>query len=325
MIDMDDPEHARRRKLVSSGFTPRRVRESEDKVRRVCDAIIDDVCERGECDLVSEIAAPLPMHMIGDMLGFAQDDHENLLRWSDDLLGALDGKPGAQERATDVFVQFIEYLTDVITHRRTTETRDDLIGTLVRAIVDDGRLDDEELIFESLLILIGGDETTRHVLTGGAYQLLADPALRDALVDEPTGIPLAVEEMLCWVSPIKNMARTVTRDTELRGRELAEGDKLILLYPSANRDVEVFDDPFRFDIFRSPNDHVAFGFGPHFCMGASFAHIELRVMFEQLLERLPDLRLVDPGEPAYRVSNFISGYESMPVEFTPTKPLVASV
>ena len=176
---------------------------------------------------------------------------------------------------------------------------------------------------ESLLILIGGDETTRHVISGGMYQLLTHPDQKQKLVDDPSKMPTAVEEMLRWVSPIKNMARTVTRDTELGDKTLHEGDKLLLLYPSANRDEDVFDDPFRFDVERRPNEHVAFGFGTHFCLGSSLARLELLCMFEHVLKRLPDIELVDRAEPDYRPANFISGYEEMPVRFTPTDPVLA--
>ena len=187
------------------------------------------------------------------------------------------------------------------------------MSTLVHAEVDGDQLDDDSLVHESLLILIGGDETTRHVITGGAFQLLTDRDQWTRLAGARDTLPTAVEEMLRWVSPIKNMARTATRDVELNGQHVEEGQKLLLLYSSANRDEDVFDDPFRFDSTRTPNDHVAFGYGSHFCLGNSLARLELTVMFDRLLERLPDLELVEPTEPSYRPANFVSGYESMPV------------
>jgi cytochrome P450 family 142 subfamily A polypeptide 1 len=192
----------------------------------------------------------------------------------------------------------------------------------VDAEVDGDRLTDDELIHESLLILIGGDETTRHVISGGMYQLLRHPEQKQKLIDDPSKMQSAVEEMLRWVSPIKNMARTITRDTELGGKTLHEGEKLLLLYPSANRDEDVFPDPFRFDVERQPNEHVAFGFGAHFCLGNSLARLELLCMFEHVLKRLPDIELVESTEPEYRPANFISGYEEMPVRFTPTEPVL---
>jgi len=317
MIDLDDPEHMRRRKLVNKGFTPRQIRGSEPAVRAACDEIIDRVVERGECDFVSDVAAWLPMIMIGDALGVRPEDRARLLEWSDDLVRGLVGTEGdALDRATASYMEFRSFAEDAIARRR-SEPTDDLMSVLVHAEVDGERLDDESIIHESLLILIGGDETTRHVITGGMYQLLVHPDQRRRLAEEPSLIPTAVEEMLRWVSPIRNMNRTVVADTELAGKELRAGDKLLLLYPSANRDESVFVDPFRFDVTRDPNEHVAFGFGTHFCLGNSLARLELVVMFEHLLERLPDLELVHEGEPANRPANFVSGYESMPVRFTP--------
>src|SRR5919109_1185787 len=207
--------------------------------------------------------------------------------------------------------------------RRSKPPGDDLVSVLCYAEIDGERLDDESIIQESLLILIGGDETTRHVITGGMIALLEHPDQRQFLAEHPEAIETGVEELLRWVTPIKNMSRTLARDVELRGQQLREGDQLVLLYPSANRDAEVFDDPDRFDVTRSPNPHLAFGFGPHFCLGASLARVELRVMFDELLRRLPDLRLADGAEVPYRASNFITGPEAMPVEFTPVAPVGA--
>ncbi|MCU1351927.1 MAG: cytochrome [Acidimicrobiales bacterium] len=323
MIDMDDPDHIRRRKLVNRGFTPKRVREREARIVEVCDEIIDKVCEQGTCDFVWDIAAPLPLIMIGDDLGVAPEDRDKLLRWSDAMLCALTGEPQTMGPAADAFVGYTEYATAVIADRK-ADPRDDLMSVLCHAEVDGDRLSDDSLIHESLLILIGGDETTRHVISGGGWQVLAEPAHWKRLGSEPGLLDLAIEEMLRWVSPIKNMNRTATRDVELHGQQIHEGDNVLLLYGSANRDEDVFDDPFTFDIARTPNDHVAFGFGTHFCLGNSLARLELKVMFERLLARLPDLALVDEEEPTYRAANFVSGYESLPVTFTPTPRLSRS-
>ena len=320
MIDMDDPEHFQRRKLVNRGFTPKRVREREQEIRDVCDGIIDRVIEKGECDFVWDIAAPLPLIMIGNDLGVAPEDREQLLEWSDAMLCALTGDPEHIGRASEAFAGYNEYAGRVI-EDRTANPRDDLMSVLCHAEVDGDRLDQGSLIFESLLILIGGDETTRHVISGGGWQVLRDRDQWERLVADPSLLTSGIEEMLRWVSPIKNMARIATRDVEVAGQQVQEGQKLLLLYPSANRDEAVFDDPFRFDIGRTPNEHVAFGFGTHFCLGNSLARLELRVMFEQLLARLPDLELVGGEEPGYRAANFVSGYESMPVRFTPGAPV----
>ena len=325
MIDFDAPEHVRRRRLVSEGFTPRRIRESEEGIRTVCDAIIDRVCEQGSADFVADIAAPLPMIVIGNMLGVAPEDRDALLGWSDDMLKALGSPdPTAMDRAALAAMEYAEYITAVADQRRRDSQTDDLIGTLVHAEIEGDKLDESSVIYESLLILIGGDETTRHVISGGMYELLTHPDQFALLAAERDRLPLAVEEMLRWVTPIKNMARQVTRDVDLHGQTITKGQKLLLLYPSANRDETVFEDPERFDMTRTPNDHMAFGFGSHFCLGNRLARMELQIMFDRLLERLPDLALASDAELPKRAANFVSGYETMPVTFTPTAPVGAT-
>jgi cytochrome P450 family 142 subfamily A polypeptide 1 len=255
----------------------------------------------------------LPLVMIGDALGFEEADHPTLLKWSDDLMRGLgQDDPEKLTAMMEAFEGYTRYMGGVIADRRQAP-RDDLTSILVHAEVDGDRFDDDTLVHETLLILIGGDETTRHVITGGLFQLMTHHEQWDALLADRSLLPSAVEEMLRWVSPIKNMARTATRDTELRGQQIRGGQKVLLLYPSANRDAEHFADPFRFDITRSPNEHVAFGFGTHFCLGNSLARLELQVMFEQLLDRMPGIHLVDAAEPQHRPANFVSGYETMKV------------
>jgi cholest-4-en-3-one 26-monooxygenase len=321
MIDLDDPEHLRRRRLVYKGFTPGRVRAQEPRVVEVVDTLIDGLCERGEFDFVSDFAAWIPLIMIGDALGVAPDDHPTLLKWSDDLMR---GQGTADEHLINemlaAFAGYSEFATGAIEERRGCP-RDDLMSILVNSEIEGERLADEEILAESLLILIGGDETTRHVITGGLYQLLANRSQWEMLRNDRALMSGAVEESLRWVSPIKNMARTATQDVELKGKQIKEGQKLLMLYPSANRDEDHFPNAQTFDITRTPNDHVAFGFGPHFCLGAQLARLELRVAFDRLLDRLPDLRLDDETEPEFRPASFVSGYESMPVAFSPTAPL----
>jgi cytochrome P450 family 142 subfamily A polypeptide 1 len=327
MISMDDPDHLTRRKLVNRGFTPKRVRDKTAEIGGLCDQIIDRVCEQGEADFVWDIAAPLPLLLIGDMLGFPRESFDDLLEWSDDLIrGTTTTDPAASEKATLAGMAFREFQLGVIADRRARPGGDDLVSVLCEAEVDGDRLDDESIVQESLLILIGGDETSRHVITGGMQALFDHPDERERLAgDLHGGIETAVEEMLRWVTPIKNMARTVMRDVELGGQTVPEGSDLIMIYPSANRDEQHFDDPFRFDVGRDPNHHLAFGFGTHFCLGASLARLELREMFTRVLTRLPD---IEPAVPAdelpWRNSNFITGVESMPVRFTPTEKVGAA-
>src|SRR5262245_19843502 len=233
MIAMDRPEHMVRRNLVNRGFTPRRVSAYEDRVREICTGILDAVAARGECDFVRDVAAPLPLIVIGDLLGVDAEDHERLLRWSDDLMRGL-GSHDPQLLAAQVRagLEYREYCMRVVADRRAQPPAEDLMSILVHAEVDGTRLDDESLFMESLLILIGGDETTRHVISGGMHQLLLHPEQRRALREDPRRIPVAVEEMLRWVSPIQNMMRTAAAEAEVGGHRFRPGDRLLLMYPS---------------------------------------------------------------------------------------------
>jgi cytochrome P450 family 142 subfamily A polypeptide 1 len=311
MIDLDGRDHNRRRRIVSRAFTPGAVRLKQERVREICDALIDAVRDEGEADVVRDLAAPLPLIVIGDMLGVPASDRARLLRWSDDLLATLSGDPATLERAASAFGEYSDYAAATIAARR-SEPTDDLFTALVRAELDGERLRDDELVMESLLILVGGDETTRHVITGGTEQLLLHPEAAQRLRSDPEAVPTAIEEMLRWVSPIKSMNRTLTRDLDLGGRALERGDKVLLLYESANVDGAQFPDPERFDVTRAPNEHVAFGFGAHHCLGAGLARLELRVMFEQMLSRLPELAL--DGEIT---RDPVGAIARMPVTFAP--------
>lgn len=326
MISMDNPEHQRRRSLVNRGFTPKKVQAHAETIRSICRKLIADVEARGECDFVWDIAAPLPLLLIADMLGFEPDAYDDLLRWSDDMIRGTTGTPTpeVQLAAMNAGIEFRDYQLKVIADRRAQPSQDDLISTLVHAEIDGHRLDDESIVSETLLILIGGDETSRHVITCGMLALLEFPEQQDILRSQPELIETGVEELLRWVSPIKNMARTVTTAVELHGQTLREGDQVMLFYPSANRDERVFTSPDLLDVRRNPNPHLAFGFGPHFCLGASLARLELKIMFEEVLQRLPDLSLATQSPLTYRSSNFITGPEAMPVRFTPSSQKVTS-
>jgi cytochrome P450 family 142 subfamily A polypeptide 1 len=315
MIDRDDPEHKRRRNLVNKGFTVRRVLDREPRIRAVCVDLIERARERRRFDFVNDVAAWLPLIVIGDMLGVEPEAYPDLLRWSDEMLrGTGTPSPEAALRAADAFEGYLTYQRRVLADRRSRSLQPDLVSILVHAEIDGDKLDDESILMEALLILIGGDETTRHVLSGGMYELLRRPDQLRLLAEDPARIPTAVEEMLRWVSPVQNMARTAARDVELHGQEIRKGDKLLLLYPSANRDETVFRQADRFDVERAPNEHIAFGYGAHYCLGASLARLELRVMFEEILTRMPQLALVSDCLPPRRASNFICGFEEMPVE-----------
>jgi cytochrome P450 family 142 subfamily A polypeptide 1 len=323
MIDMDDPEHLLRRKLVNAGFTRKQVMDKAAGIETLCDVLIDAVCERGECDFVRDIAAPLPMAVIGDMLGVLPQERATLLKWSDDLVCGLSASADAAalQALMEAFAGYQGFAMQTTAKRR-AEPTEDLFSILVNSEVDGQRMSDDEITFETLLILIGGDETTRHTLSGGFEQLLRHPEQWQQLVADPALVPGAVEEMLRWTAPVKNMARTVMRDNEFHGTALRAGEKMLLLFEAANFDEAVFGDPENFRIDRNPNSHLAFGFGTHFCLGNQLARLELSTMLRKVLQRLPDLRLADESALPLRPANFVSGPEAMPVVFTPTKPVL---
>jgi cytochrome P450 family 142 subfamily A polypeptide 1 len=323
MINMDDPQHRLRRAIVNRGFTPRRISDSEPRIRQVCSELINRVCEKGECEFVQQIAAPLPMVMIGDMLGVEPQDRDRLLEWSDELLVMTTSNftPEMEARSQKASLEYAMYTAAIVAKRRANPDGDDLMSLLASSAVEGEGLDDAALVHESMLILIGGDETTRHVITGGVRVLTEHPEQREKLIADPSKIPAAVEELLRWVSPIHNMSRTTTRDVEIGGETIPAGASVLLLYASANRDERVFPSAHLFDIEREPNRHVAFGGnGPHFCLGAALARLELTVMFEEVLRRMPDLEIATNDRLPMRNSNFITGIEHMPVRFTPSQP-----
>jgi len=318
MISQDDPRHTRQRRLVYKGFTPKQVAGMESHCRAIVTGILDDLADRGGCDFTQDIAVPLPMIVITEMLGVRVEDRDRLQAWSDELIKGADGQ--VTDEIVAQFADFCEYITEVIEARR-AEPRDDLTSILTHAeIVDDdgGRhaLSLELLIDELLLILVGGNETTRNVISGGMEALLQHREQWDLLCEDPSLLPVAIEEMLRWVTPIVNFQRTATADTEIAGMPIAAGDKVLLLYGSGNRDEAIFGPTAdRFDIRRDPNPHISFGFGTHFCLGASLARLEIRVMFEELLRRLPSIRLAPGAEVVRTPSAFIRGIASMPVVF----------
>jgi cytochrome P450 family 142 subfamily A polypeptide 1 len=323
MIDMDDPQHLLRRKLVNAGFTRKRVMDKVPSIENLCDTLIDGICERGEADFVRDIAAPLPMAVIGDMLGVLPEDRARLLEWSDDLVTGLSSHIDelTAQKVMDAFAGYTAFTMDIIGKRR-AEPTEDLFSILVNSEVEGQKMSDDEIVMETLLILIGGDETTRHTLSGGTEQLLRHRDQWEALVADASGLPAAIEEMLRWTSPVKNMCRTLTADTTFHGTELLSGEKIMLMFESANFDEAQFGDPEDFRIDRNPNSHMAFGFGSHFCLGNQLARLELSMMTKRVLERLPDLRLADGAEVPLRPANFVSGPEAMPVVFTPTKKVL---
>lgn len=322
MINMDDPRHARLRRIVSRGFTPRMLKQVEDDVQRVAARIVDDVLPRGECDFVTEVAARLPLEIICNMMGIPASDYGTVFEKSNVILSA--GDPEYVPEGSDVVMAFMAagqelaaLVQDLGAYRR-REPTDDLTSALVNTEVDGETLTDAELASFFILLVVAGNETTRNAISHGLWALSCHGDQRDAWMADFEGVaPTAVEEIVRWATPVIWMRRTVTRPVVLRDTKLSEGDKLLLFYSSANRDDDVFERPFEFDVRRAPNDHVGFGGpGPHFCLGAHLARREITVMFRELFRRMPDVAASD--EPARLRSNFINGIKHLPARWTPT-------
>jgi cholest-4-en-3-one 26-monooxygenase len=331
MINNDDPLHQNKRRLVARRFTPRSVKEHEDHVRAVVTDLIDAVVERGECDVVADLAAPLPARVICELLGFDSSLASKCREWSEVTMleggqYRVDGAERTPSEATMTAVlDFATAALELLAERR-ADPRDDLFSIWAHAEIElpdgtKGRLDDDAIVHEALLLLDGGAETTRTVIGTMALELARHPDQRAILLDD-LGIlaTTGVEEFIRWVTPILNMRRTATEDHELHGQTVRAGDELLLMYSSANRDERVFDDPDTLDVTRQRNHHVAFGFGTHFCLGASLARLELRVMFEELLRRMPDMELVQGATPRRLPSAFAVAYDSIPMQFTASTP-----
>jgi len=317
MLNMDPPAHSKYRRLVSQGFTPRMITRLEGHIREMTKSIVDAVAARGECDFVTEVAAELPLQVIAEFLGVPLEDRHKVFDWSNRLIGFDD--PEFQRSREDGKLAAMEmymYANQLAVERQ-DNPRDDLVSVLMRGEVDGERLTEQGFDSFFLLLAVAGNETTRNLISGGMLALIEHPEQRARLLADPSLLPTAVEEMLRWVSPVMHFRRTATRDTEIRGQAIKAGDKVVTFYPSANRDEEIFPHADQFDVGRTPNEHLAFGIGEHFCLGSTLARLEIRLIFEELLRRLPDIELAGP---VHRLrSNFISGIKRMPVRFTPER------
>ncbi len=320
MVNMDPPLHTRYRRLVNKGFTPRMVSQLEETIHSVTDEIIDGVCEKGEAEFVTEVSSRLPLIVIAELLGVPAEDRDRMFDWSNRMVGYEDPEFGlTEEDAANASLELYAYAAQLFAEKR-VGSHEDLMTVLANIELDGEQLTELELELFFLMLTIAGNETTRNLVSGAMLAFFEFPDQWERLRADRSLLPSAVEEMLRFVSPVMNFRRTVTAPFELNGRKLAEDDKVIFFHSSANRDETVFADPMRFDVGRSPNPHMAFGGGgPHFCLGANLARMEIRVIFDHLLDRLPDLR---PNGPADRLqSQFINGVKHLPVAFTPSAPL----
>lgn len=309
LIFTDPPRHRQLRKLINSGFTRRRVAVLEPKIREIVRGILDPLPPGSVHEFAEEVAAPLPTRMIAELIGAPPDDWEQFRAWSDAATGSAD--PEIELDSTVAMGQLYEYFQKLIAARR-TEPRDDLLSVLAGAEIDGHRLTDEDLLNFAFLLLVAGNETTRNLIALGTLALIAHPDQCRLLVDDPGLIPGAVEEMLRFNSPVVHMARTATTDVEIRGRRIAAGDVVVMLYGSANRDEDIFGpDSEEFKVTRHPNPHIAFGCGEHSCVGAQLARLEAYVMFDELLRRFPRLELV--GEVDRMRATMVPGVKRMPV------------
>jgi cytochrome P450 len=316
MINMDAPKHTKLRLIVNRGFTPRQIARIEESVRTQAKDIVDRVAPLGECDFVTEFAAALPLQIICDMMGIPRSDNQHIFELTNVILGVGDPE----------YVQSLEQLIEAgmglfqyglaLAEDRLVNPRDDITTALMQAEIEDEngrhRLTSGELGSFFLLLVVAGNETTRTAISHGMKMLTEHSDQRKLWVDDFEAVsPTAVEEIVRWSTPVINFRRTATRDAMVGGQEVKAGQKVVMFYNSANRDERAFDDPFRFDVLRAPNEHFGFGAGgPHFCLGANLARREIRVMFEELLRRLPDIEVT--GEPDMLQSNFIHGIKRMP-------------
>jgi cytochrome P450 len=316
MINMDDPRHARLRRIVSAGFTPKMLKQVEDSVQSAASQIVEEVLDRGEFDFVTDVAARLPLKIICDMMGVPASHYDDIFHKSNIILS--NGDPEYIPEGADVVATLLgagaelSQLVQELGNQRREHPTDDLTSALVNASVDGEQLDPSELGSFFILLVVAGNETTRNAISHALHQLTINPDQKAIWAADYDGIaPTAVEEVVRWGSPVIWMRRTALRDATLGGQAVKEGDKFLLFYSSANRDDAVFADPFTFDVRRTPNDHVGFGGpGPHFCLGAHLARREITVMWRELFRRVPGIRAT--AEPDRLRSSFINGIKHLP-------------
>lgn len=321
-LAMDAPRHTKVRGLVNAAFTPRRVKQIEDRIQANARRIVDELAERGDCDFVEHVAARLPMMTIWELMGLPEERREEITHAADLLVSWNDPEMVGDAEPAALILEGVLTVTGAaleLADERRSNPADDLMTALVESEIDDERLTEAEIGAFFVLLAVAGNDTTRHTTSHGLRALTEHPDQRAALLEDlEERIETAVEEMVRWATPVMTFRRTATEATELRGQAIAEGDKVVLFYTSANRDEEAFEEPGRFDVLRSPNHHVGFGGGgPHYCLGASLARTQLRSIFTELLTRVP---AIEAGEPEPLVGTFINGIKRMPCRLGAPEP-----
>ena len=318
MLYMDPPKHTRYRLLVNKGFTPRMIGLLEKYLKHRAILIVDNIIERGSCDFVEDLASELPLQAIAEIMGVPQEDRKLLFDWSNRMIGVDDPEYAKGDDGMNASMELYMYVNE-LAKKRKTDPRDDIVTKLINAEVDGDRLSEIEFDMFMMLLTVAGNETTRNTTAWGMWALMENGQQYKELANNlDTMLDPAIEEILRWATPVYHFRRTALADTEFRGREFKKDDKVVIWHTSANRDEAVFDDPFTFDITRSPNDHIAFGGGgAHFCLGANLARMELQLIFREILERIPDMTMT--AQPSMLRSNFIGGVKHLPVKYTPGK------
>jgi cytochrome P450 family 142 subfamily A polypeptide 1 len=329
LVSLDGQRHVRQRRLVNKGFSPRMIWAMEDRVRQVVTETLDRIAGQGSCDFVSDIAIPVPLVVIAELMGLPVEDRVLLGHWSDRMMAA-EGRTEPDDPylldAAEAFGEYVAYLSDTVAERRKAiqdgkDVPEDVISILVGAdesgvLESSDELTHDELTMFLVVLLVAGNETTRNAISGGMWAMSQFPDQWQRLIDNPESFTTMPDEVCRYVSPVISFARVATEDTELAGQHIAEGEKVLMLYQSANRDEDVFDRPDSFDVDRNPNPHLAFGVGPHVCMGINLARLEIRVLFQELVRRFPDMVVAPGARPVYTPHALVHAIESLPVVYT---------
>ncbi|MGE2734472.1 cytochrome P450 [Mycolicibacterium vaccae] len=317
LIHLDDPQHRKVRAIGADWFRPRAMRALKERVDELAKTFVDQMAARGgECDFVAEVAVKFPLYVIMSLLGIPESDFGRMLTYTQELFGNDDAEfqrgASMEERGLALFDMF-NYFNEITAARRADPT-EDLASAIANARIDGEPLSDIDTVSYYLIVATAGHDTTSATISGGLQALIENPDQMRRLKQRPELMPLAVEEMVRWVTPVKEFMRTAQQDTEIRGVKIAAGESVLLSYPSGNRDEDVFESPFAFDVGRDPNKHVAFGYGVHFCLGAALARMEINSFFSELLPRLESAELAGPAEHTATV--FVGGLKHLPIRYT---------